>query len=45
MRDTSSEQADGGELLGLCELGFELDAIGDVIDEDDAADGNGGLRD
>ena len=36
--DTGGEQADGGELFRLGELAFELDAVGDVVDEDDAAD-------
>ena len=34
------EQADGAELVGLGELGFKGDALGDVVDQDDAADGN-----
>ena len=34
------EQADGAELVGLGELRFERDALGDVVDEDDAADGD-----
>ena len=40
VRDAGGEQADGRELLGLGELGFELDAVGDVVDQDDAADGD-----
>ena len=38
VRDAGGEQADGGELFGLRELGFQLDAVGDVVDQDDAAD-------
>ena len=34
------EQADGAELVGLRELGFKRDALGDVVDQDDAAHGN-----
>ena len=45
MRDTGSEQADGGELFGLGELGFQLDAVGDVVDQDDAAYGDEVARD
>ena len=37
--DAGGEQADGGELLRLGELGFEFDAVGDVVDQNDAADG------
>ena len=40
MRDACGEQADGGEFFGLGELGFKLDAVGDVVDEDDAANGS-----
>ena len=40
VRDAGGEQADGGELFGLGELRFELDAVGDVVDQDDAADGD-----
>ena len=38
--DAGGEQADGAELVGLGELRFERDALGDVVDEDDAADGD-----
>ena len=31
------EQADGAEFVSLRELSFERDALGDVVDEDDAA--------
>ena len=34
------QQADGAELVGLRELSFERDALGDVVDQDDAADGD-----
>ncbi len=34
------EQADGAELVGLRELRFERDALGDVVDQHDAADGD-----
>ena len=37
--DAGGEQADGGELFGLGELAFHLGLVGDVVDEDDAADG------
>jgi len=40
VRDAGSEQADGTELVSLGELGFKGDALGDVIDQDDAADGD-----
>ena len=45
MRDSGCEQADRRELLRLRELGLELNAIGDVVDEDDAADGDEVSRD
>ena len=35
--DAGGEQADGTELVRLCELVFERDAFGDVVDQDDAA--------
>ena len=38
--DAGGEQADGAELVGLGELGFERDALGDVVDQNDAADGD-----
>src|SRR5579859_2480212 len=38
--NAGGEQADGGELVGLRELRFEGDALGDVIDKHDAADGD-----
>ena len=37
MRNARGQQADGTELVGLCELSFERDALGDVVDQDDAA--------
>ncbi len=40
MGDAGGEQADGAELVSLGELGFEGDALGDVVDQDDAADGD-----
>ncbi len=40
VRDAGGEQADGGELLGLRELRLELHAVRDVVDQDDAADGD-----
>ena len=40
VRDAGGEQADGAELVCLGELGLEGDALGDVVDEDDAADGD-----
>ncbi len=40
VRDASGEQADGGELFRLGELCLELDAVGDVVDQDDAAHGD-----
>src|SRR6266700_3133593 len=33
------EQADGTELVSLCQLGFEGHALGDVVDQNDAAHG------
>ncbi len=38
--DAGGEQADGAELVGLGELRFKRDALGDVVDQDDAAHGN-----
>ena len=38
--DAGGEQADGAELVGLGELRFQGDALGDVVDQDDAAHGN-----
>src|ERR1035441_1706648 len=43
VRHTRGQQADGGELLGLCELGFEFDALGDVVHDDEAANDAKGL--
>ncbi len=40
MRDARGQQADGAELVGLRQLGFERHSLGDVVDQDDAADGN-----
>ena len=40
MRHAGGEQADGAELVGLRKLSFERDALGDVVDQDDAADGD-----
>ena len=37
VRNPCGEQADGRKLFGLGELGFEVNAIGDVVDQDDAA--------
>ncbi len=37
MGDSGGKQADGGELFRLAELGFKLHALGDVVDQDDAA--------
>ena len=45
VRHAGGEQADGGQLFGLRELRFELDAVGDVVDEDDAAYGDEVARD
>ncbi len=39
MGDAGGEQADGGELFCLGELAFHLGLVGDVVEEDDAADG------
>ena len=40
MRDSGSQQADRRELLRLSQLGLQLDAIRNVIDQNDAADGD-----
>jgi hypothetical protein len=40
MGHAGGQQADGAELVGLRELVFEADALGDVVDQDDAADRN-----
>ena len=40
VRHAGGQQADGAELVGLRELRFERDALGDVIDKDDAAHGS-----
>ena len=40
MGHAGGEQADGAELVCLGELGFKRDALGDVVDQDDAAHGN-----
>ena len=40
MGDAGGEQSDGAELVSLGELAFECDALGDVVDEDDAPDGD-----
>ena len=40
MGHAGGQQADGAELVGLGELRFERDALGDVVDQDDAADGD-----
>ncbi len=45
VRDAGCQQADRGELLRLRELRLQLDAVGDVVDEDDAADGDEVARD
>src|SRR5258708_7221771 len=45
MRDASSQQADGGELLRLSELSLQLNAVGDVIDQNDAAHSDEVTRD
>ena len=37
MRHAGGQQPDGGELVGLRELCFQLHALGDVIDDNDAA--------
>ena len=40
MGHAGGQQADGAELVGLRQLGFKRDALGDVVDQDDAADGD-----
>ncbi len=38
MRDAGSQQADGRKFVGLGELDFEFDALGDIVHDDEAAD-------
>ena len=38
--DAGGEQADGAELVCLGELGLQGDALGDVVNQDDTADGH-----
>src|SRR5262245_51568587 len=38
MRHAGGEQADGRELLRLAQLRFEVDTLGDVVDDDQAPD-------
>ena len=40
MGHAGGQQADGAELVGLGELGFQRDALGDVVHQDDAAHGD-----
>ena len=40
MRHAGRQQADGAELVGLRELRFQRDALGDVVHQHDAADGD-----
>ena len=39
MRDAGRQQADGAEFIGLGELGFKRDPLGDVVHQDDASHG------
>ncbi len=45
VRDTRSQQADRRELLRLSQLGLQLDAVGDVVYQNDAADSDEVTRD
>ena len=40
MRHAGRQQADGAELVSLRQLSFQRDALGDVVDQNDAAHGN-----
>ena len=40
VRHAGGQQADGAEFVGLRELGFQRHALGDVVDQHDAAHGN-----
>jgi len=45
MGNAGGQQSDGRELLRLGELRFQLDTIGDVVNQDDTADGDEVARD
>ncbi len=40
MGHAGRQQADGAELVGLGQLGFQRDALGDVVHQNDAAHGD-----